>query len=274
MYCVSDAGRPMLVEDDEIPFAPVAGGASFALPRDPDPHTVGNPANSIVAAGVAPLLLFALSRRGCAKIAGMIDGAVEAFDAGVDSLQAGKIRKLIMSEIGIHHSGLLPIVREVVEMFFAADKLAVLVATATSRWAEMPSRAVMFASLVKWGGARFRPPSSSIRPGADIRRLRRSFQTRAREFVRWRTLPSLKKRRGEFLQIYEFLWYAEMLRQLVNIAGTPKFVRDLPLLERLVFIVYQEAAWRWCSLAWYEPPNFTAGTMTIRDDEFRNPVSI
>ncbi|KAG1668857.1 hypothetical protein FOA52_004952 [Chlamydomonas sp. UWO 241] len=55
--------------------------------------------------------------------------------------------------IGIHHSGLLPILKEVVEVLFQESLIKVLFATETfAMGLNMPARTVVFTALKKWDG--------------------------------------------------------------------------------------------------------------------------
>ena len=62
-----------------------------------------------------------------------------------------------MNGIGVHHSGLLPIVREVVEMLFCKGVVKLLFSTETfAMGVNAPARAVVFHSLRKHDGQSFR----------------------------------------------------------------------------------------------------------------------
>ena len=68
-----------------------------------------------------------------------------------------RIRELLKRGIGIHHGGLLPIVKEVVEMLFARGLIKVLFATETfAMGVNMPARSVMFAKVRKHDGTTLR----------------------------------------------------------------------------------------------------------------------
>lgn len=64
-----------------------------------------------------------------------------------------RIRELLKRGIGIHHGGLLPIVKEIVEMLFARGLIKVLFATETfAMGVNMPARSVMFSKVRKHDG--------------------------------------------------------------------------------------------------------------------------
>jgi len=59
--------------------------------------------------------------------------------------------------IGLHHSGLLPIVKEVIEILFQEGKIKILFTTETfSMGINMPARTVVFTSVEKYDGKDFR----------------------------------------------------------------------------------------------------------------------
>lgn len=67
------------------------------------------------------------------------------------------MRDILMRGIGIHHSGILPILKEVVEMLFAMGLVKVLFATETfAMGVNMPARTVVFDSCRKHDGKKFR----------------------------------------------------------------------------------------------------------------------
>ncbi|OHT11404.1 ATP-dependent RNA helicase DOB1 [Tritrichomonas foetus] len=188
IHAVKETGTTVLIKDGDKPLnsgelSKICAATNeigsiqqnSTLPRDPQPFEIANHANNIVSQGNFPLLLFCLSRRRCFKIAKHLNGiedneALEFFDSASDewdphikkSEQFSKIRELVQRGIGVHHSGILPIIRETIELLFSTGKLVILVATETfALGVNAPARAVMFASLIKWGGSSFRPVSPS-----------------------------------------------------------------------------------------------------------------
>ena len=64
---------------------------------------------------------------------------------------------LLLRGIGVHHSGLLPIIKEMVEMLFSKGLVKVLFATETfAMGVNMPARSVAFDSIRKHDGTDFR----------------------------------------------------------------------------------------------------------------------
>ena len=71
--------------------------------------------------------------------------------------QIVRIRELLKRGIGVHHAGLLPIVKEIVEMLFARSLVKVLFATETfAMGVNMPTRTVIFNGIRKNDGHGFR----------------------------------------------------------------------------------------------------------------------
>ncbi|HSU72562.1 MAG TPA: DEAD/DEAH box helicase, partial [Candidatus Binatia bacterium] len=71
------------------------------------------------------------------------------------------IRQLASKGVGVHHAGLLPQLKEAVELLFSAGLLSVLFTTETfAVGINMPARAVVFSSLTKWDGMNFRTLNS------------------------------------------------------------------------------------------------------------------
>lgn len=67
------------------------------------------------------------------------------------------MRQLLLQGIGVHHSGILPILKEVVEMLFAKGLVKLLFATETfAMGVNMPARCVVFDSTRKHDGTAFR----------------------------------------------------------------------------------------------------------------------
>ncbi|KAF7970863.1 hypothetical protein HWV62_22674 [Athelia sp. TMB] len=76
--------------------------------------------------------------------------------------QIGRMRDLLTRGIGVHHGGLLPIVKEVVEILFGRGLVKILFATETfAMGVNMPARCVVFSGIRKHDGRSFR----EIMPG-------------------------------------------------------------------------------------------------------------
>uniref|UniRef100_A0A7N0U3N2 RNA helicase n=2 Tax=Kalanchoe fedtschenkoi TaxID=63787 RepID=A0A7N0U3N2_KALFE len=71
--------------------------------------------------------------------------------------QVVRVQSLLLRGIGVHHAGLLPIVKEVVEMLFCRGVIKVLFSTETfAMGVNAPARTVVFDTLRKFDGKEFR----------------------------------------------------------------------------------------------------------------------
>lgn len=127
-----------------------------------------------------PVIVFSFSKRECEQYAlalasmdfntpeerGLVD---RVFASAVESLseedrdlpQISSILPLLQRGIGIHHSGLLPILKEVIEIMFQEGLLKVLFATETfSIGLNMPAKTVVFTNSRKFDGQEHRSLSS------------------------------------------------------------------------------------------------------------------
>ncbi len=125
--------------------------------------------------GLAPAIVFAFARRECEASAAACarkykDGLLSAdeqnsvsqlFDAALATLdecdrqlpQIKGLLPLLQKGIAVHHSGMLPILREAVELLFQEGHVRVLFATETfSLGLNMPARCCIFSSARKFDG--------------------------------------------------------------------------------------------------------------------------
>ncbi|SMN20178.1 similar to Saccharomyces cerevisiae YJL050W MTR4 ATP-dependent 3'-5' RNA helicase of the Dead-box family [Maudiozyma saulgeensis] len=123
-----------------------------------------------------PVIVFSFSKRDCEELALKMskldfnsddekDALTKIFSNAIALLpetdrelpQIKHILPLLRRGIGIHHSGLLPILKEVIEILFQEGFLKVLFATETfSIGLNMPAKTVVFTSVRKWDGQQFR----------------------------------------------------------------------------------------------------------------------
>lgn len=128
--------------------------------------------NMILKKNYHPVIVFSFSKRECesnALVLSKLDfndeierGMVKkVFESAILSLseddrslpQIEHLLPLLQRGIGIHHSGLLPILKEVIEILFQEGLLKVLFATETfSIGLNMPAKTVMFTSVRKFDG--------------------------------------------------------------------------------------------------------------------------
>ena len=130
----------------------------------------------IVERNYDPVIVFAFNKHECEKLANSLhkvdlcdEDEKKLIDTiywnAMDSLsdedkrlpQVANLPNLLRRGLGVHHSGLLPILKEVIEILFQEGLIKVLFATETmSVGLNMPARTVVFLSPRKFDGAGFR----------------------------------------------------------------------------------------------------------------------
>uniref|UniRef100_A0A0L8FQC8 Exosome RNA helicase MTR4 n=1 Tax=Octopus bimaculoides TaxID=37653 RepID=A0A0L8FQC8_OCTBM len=124
----------------------------------------------------APVIVFSFSKKDCEAYALQLTKldfnsaeeknlVVEVFNNAIDSLsdsdkklpQVENVLPLLKKGIGIHHGGLLPLLKETIEILFAEGLIKALFATETfAMGLNMPARTVLFTSARKFDGKDFR----------------------------------------------------------------------------------------------------------------------
>jgi antiviral helicase SKI2 len=126
--------------------------------------------------GLTPTVTFSFSKKKCEEIANMLRSldlntasersAVQGFtiqavarlspnDAQLP--QVLTVCEMVTRGVGIHHGGLLPILKEMVEILFSRNLIKVLFATETfAMGVNMPARSVVFNAIRKHDGLQFR----------------------------------------------------------------------------------------------------------------------
>ncbi|OII78370.1 DEAD DEAH box helicase family protein [Cryptosporidium andersoni] len=95
-----------------------------------------------------------------------------------------KCRELALRGIGIHHSGMLPIVKEMTEILFSRGLIKVLFATETvSMGINCPTRSIVFTSINKYDGRKYRLLHSSEYTQMAGRAGRRGIDTFGNVFI-------------------------------------------------------------------------------------------
>jgi ATP-dependent RNA helicase DOB1 len=134
--------------------------------------------NMIMKRNFQPVIVFSFSRKDCENRAlamsklDLLNGdeeeislVEEVFHNAIDALseddkklpQVEHMLPLLKKGIGIHHSGLLPIIKEVIEILFQEGLVKVLFATETfAMGLNMPARTFLFTSCEKFDGRDFR----------------------------------------------------------------------------------------------------------------------
>ncbi|XP_012275603.1 helicase SKI2W [Orussus abietinus] len=129
-----------------------------------------------------PVVIFILSRNRCDKYAEMLRSisyltdqserlkinayfckCVKTLSPSDQKLpQVLNLQQLLKSGIGVHHSGILPILKEIVELLFQMGLVKLLFATETfAMGVNMPARTVVFDSIRKFDGNEFRTLSAT-----------------------------------------------------------------------------------------------------------------
>jgi len=126
--------------------------------------------------GLMPTVVFSFSKKKCEEIANMLrtldlNTAAERNAAHAFAIQTMErlsqidatlpqvivTCEMVKRGIGVHHGGLLPILKEMVEILFSRNLIKVLFATETfAMGVNMPARAVVFTSIRKHDGTQFR----------------------------------------------------------------------------------------------------------------------
>ncbi|KAH8110971.1 antiviral helicase [Phellopilus nigrolimitatus] len=151
------------------------GGADKKGPSD-----VSKIIKMIMLKNFNPVIVFAFSKRECEALALTMsklefntaeeqDLITSIFTNAIENLapddrqlpQIANILPLLKRGIGIHHGGLLPILKEVIEILFQEGLIKVLFATETfSIGLNMPAKTVVFTDVKKFDGREFRNLSS------------------------------------------------------------------------------------------------------------------
>lgn len=132
--------------------------------------------NKLSNKSLLPVVIFCFSKNRCDKSADNIPGTdltsssekseIRVFcDKAFSRLKGSdrslpqivRVQRLLCRGIGVHHAGLLPIVKEVVEMLFCRGVIKVLFSTETfAMGVNAPARTVVFDTLRKFDGREFR----------------------------------------------------------------------------------------------------------------------
>eukprot|EP00474_Spongospora_subterranea_P000599 CRZ01057.1 hypothetical protein [Spongospora subterranea] len=127
-------------------------------------------------ANLLPVVVFSFSKKGCetaadglrsqdltsnvekSEIHVLCESSLKRLPACDRELpQILRVKEMLRRGIGIHHSGLLPVVKELVEMAFSRGLVKILFATETfAMGVNMPTKTVVFNGLRKHDGTEFR----------------------------------------------------------------------------------------------------------------------
>jgi len=135
-----------------------------------------------------PVIIFAFSKRECEGLAMQMSKldfntpeeqatVGQVFENAISGLsdddrklpQIELILPLLRRGIGVHHGGLLPILKEVIEILFQEGLIKALFATETfSIGLNMPAKTVVFTSVRKFDGKEYRNLSGGVRPSTCV----------------------------------------------------------------------------------------------------------
>lgn len=156
--------------------APRRGSVSRETLEEPQPHEI---VDALKTQDLLPAIYFLFSRNDCqsyaerlsvmrpeltspdriARIETVIQTYLESMrpeDHGLEQVRS--ILQLARKGIGFHHAGLLPILKQLVEVLFGRGLLQVVFATDTlALGVNMPARTVIIGRMSKWDGRRRRP---------------------------------------------------------------------------------------------------------------------
>eukprot|EP01039_Chlorochromonas_danica_P001444 gene1444-1569_t len=156
--------------------------ASESTPEASSTTVTGSPVGGEI--GLLPVVVFSFSKKKCEELADYLKGQdlITNRERGrvlqvvttvlqrlspvdVELPQILRLKELVSRGIAVHHSGLLPLLKELVEMLFAQGLVKVLLATETfAMGVNMPARAVVFNGYRKHDGKSFR----DLTPGEYI----------------------------------------------------------------------------------------------------------
>ncbi|KAA0202509.1 hypothetical protein HAZT_HAZT009283 [Hyalella azteca] len=167
-------------EQQNQAFGSVSGGGSSSSMQKKKP-TSGNSeclklVKTVMERNMAPVIIFSFSKKECEAFALQIskldfnlpqekqlvdevftNATAVLSDEDKQLPQVVSVLPLLRRGIGIHHGGLLPIIKETVEILFGEGLIKALFATETfAMGLNMPARTVLFTSTRKFDGQDFR----------------------------------------------------------------------------------------------------------------------
>ncbi|EME29307.1 ATP-dependent RNA helicase [Galdieria sulphuraria] len=126
---------------------------------------------------LVPAVIFCFAKKRCDELANLLSNVdltidssekfhiISFIDKSISRLQAEdriipqieRLREMLSRGIGIHHAGIIPLMKEVVEILFQKGFVRVLFATETfAMGVNMPAKTVIFSSIRKHDGRKFR----------------------------------------------------------------------------------------------------------------------
>jgi superfamily II RNA helicase len=179
---------PMLLRNDDVPFHDKHHKSLRKMKKyieDKDirirrSFVINNVLKHLKDNDMLPAIIFIFSRRGVEQAASEVQISLFEEDCTTSSIieeecrkimsrlpnhaeymrlpEYGQIIAMLRKGVAIHHSGVMPMFREMVELLFAKGYIKALFATETfSVGINMPTRTVVFAALSKFDGVQTRP---------------------------------------------------------------------------------------------------------------------
>ena len=152
------------------------GGREARALDEPQPREI---VDALKADNLLPAIYFLFSRNDCQQFAeqlammrpdlvsaeqqAQIDAVLEAYSESLrpedrELEQVKVISRLARLGIGFHHAGLLPVLKQLVEVLFSRGLMQIVFATDTlALGVNMPARSVVIGRMSKWDGRRRRP---------------------------------------------------------------------------------------------------------------------
>ena len=180
----ASAKDPKKKDDPKKSRRPATGSKTMAWQVQGDKSNWVSLVNYLDRYVMTPTVVFSFSKKKCEEIARMLQSvdlntakersAAQGFtlqavsrlsqnDAKLPQVQM--ICDMVQRGIGVHHGGLLPILKECVEILFSRNLIKILLATETfAMGVNMPAKAVVFNSLRKHDGSQFR----NLEPGKHV----------------------------------------------------------------------------------------------------------
>eukprot|EP00316_Scyphosphaera_apsteinii_P000204 CAMPEP_0119305162 /NCGR_PEP_ID=MMETSP1333-20130426/6223_1 /TAXON_ID=418940 /ORGANISM="Scyphosphaera apsteinii, Strain RCC1455" /LENGTH=1076 /DNA_ID=CAMNT_0007308185 /DNA_START=71 /DNA_END=3301 /DNA_ORIENTATION=+ len=173
---------------------------------------------TVVSLGMEPLIVFAFGKKAVEGLVGQMASleltsldernmVTQIFQNAVDTLseddkllpQVEQMLPMLQRGIAIHHSGLLPLLKELVEILFQENLVKLLFATETfAMGLNMPAKTVIFADLSKFDGTEFRILSSGEYIQMSGRAGRRGLDARG-------TVITMISEKSELAKVKEML---------------------------------------------------------------------
>lgn len=144
----------------------------------------------------------------------------------------------LIKGIGVHHGGLLPIIKEITEILFQNDLVKVLFTTETfSMGVNMPCKTVVFTKLTKYDGSQFRVLSSGEYTQMSGRAGRRGKDQKGVSILMLESkmseleLKQLVGGNSDYLKSNFYISYNSLLNSLLVDSNSPDYLTKRSFLQ-------------------------------------------